>query len=273
MVFVVSGRIFCCATSSFLIITKTNIHHEHAIDGQRKKDCVLSNITQAHTSSTTEKKNKLTGMRSGQKTNAKKNIVFFFILFLCFQVPVAWLTVAVGTLQPCADYRRYTRFYVLTIRYRLVVATSAMCYGQRTTHIHSSQRHSATHHLLCEKLSDFFPIRFCSTRWCLYLGHPMRTVLFLVLDRPAISQLTYHSNSSQPGNARRTNVYELCIRSLYTALNTHERTFFSSRRCRTNRKMCSTLKVYIFFLLPSGFGKKVTKKRLPYFVLEAFSSK
>lgn len=102
-----------------------------------------------------------------------------------------------------------------------------MCYGQRTF-MYSSQRHSATHHLLCEKLSDFFAVRFCSTRWCLYLGHPMRTVLFLVLDRPAISQLTYHSNSSQPGNAQRTNVYELSIRSLYTTLNTHERTVFSS---------------------------------------------
>lgn len=55
----------------------------------------------------------------------------------------------------CCAHRRYTRFYVLTIRYRRVLATSAMCYGQRTF-MYSLQRRFATHHLLCEKLSDFF---------------------------------------------------------------------------------------------------------------------
>lgn len=132
---------------------------------------------------------------------------------------------------------------------------------------------ASLHTICCAKSFPIFfssPVRFCSTRCCLYLGHPMRTVLFLVLDRPAIAQLTYHSNSSQPGNTQ----CQTFTGSLYSIAvhNTHERTFFSSNARndgRTNRKIVLNAKSLYFLSFASCFAKERNSnnnnEKLPYF--------
>lgn len=104
--------------------------------------------------------------------------------------------------------------------------TSAMCYGQYTfvcssqqlAHTHRHSIHCIRKALRLRRYTSFFPVWCCSTRLCLYLGHPMRTVLFLVLDRPAISQLTYQHQ--QPANTQCQAFTALFYRS-YTVAHEH----------------------------------------------------
>lgn len=102
-------------------------------------------------------------------------------------------------------------------------------YGQYTF-VHSLQRYTPSvvrKAFRSRFFLSFFPrsLRCRSTRLCLYLGHPMRTVLFLVLDRPAISQLTYQQQQQPANNVYGSILYRLC--TLYT------RTHFSRRAFAT----------------------------------------
>lgn len=50
--------------------------------------------------------------------------------------------------------------------------------------------------LLLVSLAIRLCVSFALVRYAFYVGHPMKTVLFLALDRPAVSALTYQSSYS-----------------------------------------------------------------------------
>lgn len=172
------------------------------------------------------------------RKSAQKNIIFFSFYFRAFR---SRLRVP----HCCCVYRRYTRFYVLTIRHRLVLATSAMCYGQRTF-MYNLQRLFATHTICC---AESFPILLFFSRSVLFnallsLSRSSNENGVISCIGPP-SHITAHLSQQQQPARQHTapNVDGLYIRSLYT---THTSAHFflveRPRRCRTNRKMCSTQK-------------------------------
>lgn len=212
-------------------------------------------------------------MNVKHKTRAHKNFflaIFFSFYFCAFRSRLRASAVLELLLCEQVVYR-YIRPCIDDL---LSVCACDDINSGATGSTHSCIAYSATHHLLYGKLSvlvffPFFPrsLRCRSTRLCLYLGHPMRTVLFLVLDRPAISQLTYQQQQ-QPASQQRLWLY--FISPVYT------RTHFSRRAFATmsdepwnvhNAK--SSLFSATFF---SFWCSPRKKNGLPYiFVFRAFS--